>query len=134
MREIKFKYWNKKTKKMLEPDGVTNARYITPLRYGIDFIIPLQFTGLKDKNGKEIYEGDIVERKYVDETSLSKAIYLKYVVLWCDLNHKWYFGQPRNRKGVIGGIYSGGLDGQELNKDWKQEIIGNIYENKELIK
>ena len=72
----------------------------------------MQYTGLKDKNNKEIYEGDIFHIG-------SKKIL--YVVEWIDCGLK---GRQIKNKSWIGLDY------------WKDdiEIIGNIYENSELIK
>lgn len=80
----------------------------------------LQYTNLKDKNGKEIYEGDIV--KYSDFEFKGFAI------------HKvmWY-----KREYVLSQEGLGKLDKGEWMKEWfehRTEIIGNIYENKEMIK
>jgi uncharacterized phage protein (TIGR01671 family) len=70
-----------------------------------------QFTGLLDKNGKEIYEGDII-------TNGDRNI--KYIVEWydCGLRARQY-----NNDSYIGLAY------------WQDrlEVIGNIYENKELL-
>ena len=77
-----------------------------------------QYTGLRDKNGKEIYEGDIVESI---SGKVGYVIFLQqemgYVVVWdnCDtrLGH-------RNR-------------GEGYKCDGSIEVIGNIYDNPELI-
>jgi uncharacterized phage protein (TIGR01671 family) len=125
MREIKFRAWDKERKDMRQiklmdwsewwvSTGSTWERE-NGLEYGernsfkneeTDRHILMQYTGLKDKNGKEIYEGDIVE--------------------WDE--KEW--GAP-NREVVI-------WDYELLSSrrtDWKQfcEVIGNIYENPELL-
>ena len=65
MRQIKFRAWLKDEKKMIEwyPEFFSDMSPVTS--YGSDFpdsddVVLMQFTGLHDKNGKEIYEGDLV--------------------------------------------------------------------------
>lgn len=72
----------------------------------------MQYTGLKDKNGKEVYEGDVVKGKFYDgETEIS-------TVTWHEKSGGFtYFGYPLNIHGLHG-----------------LAIIGNIYENPELLK
>ena len=67
MREIKFRAWDTKDKRWLEDfilgyDGVVLANEVCSWKgmYGYEPVL-MQYTGLKDKNGKEIYEGDIVQ-------------------------------------------------------------------------
>ena len=71
MRDIRFRFWNNRLKKMdYEPDynGVShkiNDSFTEPLDAGVW----LQYTGLKDKDGKEIWEGDVVKwGEYVIES------------------------------------------------------------------
>ncbi len=145
-REIKFRVWLIEEKAMAlllninfeknEGEGILlDGSGIRVSQIDLTKNPLLQFTGLKDKNGKEIYEGDIVESKYADETSLSNEIRLKYLIEWDNLNNKWTGIQPRKGDGkLLDNIYSGGLSGQDLNKDWNIEVIGNTYENPELLK
>lgn len=123
MRTIKFRAWDKESKQMkrcgIYPDGV-------PMAYaGGDNAIALydrplmQFTGLLDKNGKEIYEGDIVTHnlyaKESDRTGHSNPV----AIIW----DKERCGFDFDRSGYKAGLFYD-----------EYEIIGNIYENPELIK
>lgn len=74
-------------------------------------IVLMQCTGLKDKNGKFIYEGDIIKDLIVPE--------YPYIV-------KWFKGEFK-LKSIVSNSY---LEFDTI----QQEVIGNIYENPELLK
>ena len=77
-----------------------------------------QFTGLKDKNGKEIYEGDIVKYKFCGIYITAKIVFNQNVcsfqLSYKNINNHW----------ITNTIYTS----DDI------EVIGNIYENPELLK
>lgn len=117
MREIKFRAWNKALNKMYShKDLLSLTKNITKNRFATGVYLPLnsdielmECTGIKDKNGKEIYEGDIVEfYSNVEDEIITEKV-------------EYHFGIYRAGDYFVGKIYN------------KCEVIGNIYENKDLL-
>lgn len=147
MRELKFRAWDKKKKTMVATGFhiIGEVTVFDMLRgYKIEeytnFII-MQYTGLKDKNGKEeIYEGDIV-RFFQKEWGLTYIAVVKFGEWTCNcgdyycyeegrgwyLEGKHWYERPENRheETRIESI---------ISKKSGLEVIGNLYENPELLK
>ena len=87
----------------------------------------MQYTGLKDKNGKEIYDGDVVRVDYPLYKDERDKI---YEICWDNIS----YAMRRNKK--EGADWPTREDGM-VYTTWQHteevEIIGNIYENKELL-
>ena len=120
-REIRFRAWDNKQKEFHTWESLKcNSISVAYLFNNTDLRL-LQYTGLKDKNGKEIYEGDIC-RCWGGVEFNSYYEYNKiYEVKWQGSG----FDMIINDCGY-GWNYSSGFD--------YIEIIGNIYENPELLK
>jgi uncharacterized phage protein (TIGR01671 family) len=145
MRPIKFRAWHKKANTMIawewlwsvltgnkiavyeaarvkdwnnNADDTAKIFEIMPYAniFGLDELVLMQFTGLLDKNGKEIYEGDVVKdmgeywQERVREIVWSEGHFVPLVR--AEYGHNC-------------------LDGYD-SSEW--EIVGNIYENSELLK
>lgn len=157
MREIKFRAWDKDTKHMVYSDGRDSKE--RPMDYDFEvnregvqcwwsedyddkFGYPatncgyldniMQYTGLKDKNGREIYEGDILRGFKYPYLSDENHNYFAEVY-WCDNVHAFGIYAIKDPNTKVRGISAGFT---ELMEDWNRddwEVIGNIYENPELI-
>ena len=142
MREIKFRAWDKLGKRMMEAGVVILDGYDHP--YGAHIIDMdkcshfmsdielMQYVGLKDKHDWEIYEGDILTHEsypFQDEGNYNYHA----VVRWLDDSAQFGYEMwlaNKDRRGISHGICEGF---ESENGRVEFEIIGNIYENPELI-
>lgn len=121
MREIKFRIWDTENNEMLkvqeldfEPTFYGGRIAIRPDQYNDYFdtedMILMQYTGLHDKNGKEIYEGDIL-----------KGTFYGFPMPEYDYVFQIYWDEKE--KGFMASYF----------EPSECEVIGNIYDNPELL-
>ncbi|EHS4577039.1 hypothetical protein KV555_000300 [Listeria monocytogenes] len=129
MRAIGFRAFVKETKKMLPVtdlcfneivavgvSGCGNAKCTLCVDwYNFDDVLLMQYTGLKDKNGKKIFEGDIVDCKFFDRMVSDIAGVINFI------DCVWAVSDFKNKR-----LY------QLIDVD-NIEIIGNIHENSEIL-
>jgi len=115
MREIKFRMWYEEERIMIDGDSLAFEEY-EPICQLLTQDNIMQYTGVKDLNGKEIYEGDIIER--VTDTVVWKFIGI--VEFQLDGSIGWCVQTNNGRWG--------------LNSHDAYKVIGNIHENPDLTK
>ena len=121
VREYKFRAWDNYHQEMINWDQYKDELVSDDfINHGQGPLVVMQYTGIKDDNGKEIYEGDIVEGGHF--SPLSKEFYSKL--------YEVTFKEGNYMAKLIG--YS--PYGDTFLRFIEGVVIGNIYENKELLK
>lgn len=122
-RQIKFRMFNNSTNKMMDWEEILSGddEYIRSYFIeGFSDCSPImQYTGLQDKNGKEIYEGDIVSFQFISKGVISCN--QQYCGFWID----FIDSEGKKRYSNLKVTFS---DGDTYRCDGI-EIIGNIYKN-----
>lgn len=147
MRQIKFRFWN--GEKMLSEDEkaveeaeklMSNPQFqssdpitvlsliVSALQYSPQNKIKLQFTGLLDKNGKEIYEGDLLKITEIDEDSCfgredTEVVEVSWIEDIAQFRAVFKSGRRVELHFVV-----------QLPTVVSCEVIGNIHENPDLLK
>ena len=138
-REIEFRVWLKEYQKMIQVidldfdyqqvgiDDFTSREYGTYLFINFRNIELMQYIGLRDKNGVKIFEGDIL--KYPDNDDPYCMGVVEYGHFNCSCCHAVFGFTTVNNKGYEIDM----LVANENNCTPLYEVIGNIYENPELL-
>ena len=137
-REIKFRAWDGKQMLTMDTERYSYPVFVCKDGYtwlNWDDYIKMQFTGLKDKNGREIYEGDILEKREMDYGSDE----------WREWEEGDYEG-PEPEKTLIKRDVctlenfrywlkneSFGYEGEDMESPDEWTVVGNRYENPELL-
>ena len=124
MREIKFRAWDKKNKIMrsvndreIYDDLDRNGYSCVDSVLNDETSIVMQWTGLVDKNGVDIYEGDIVRTRLGNFENIGK-IFFEHSCFMIEIGYT---------------ILQNGLTKFPLiTNDYQLEVVGNIFENPEL--
>lgn len=130
----KFRAWDKETQVLINVLVIDWLNELVDLEGGridrqFDEVELMQSTGLKDKNGVEIFEGDILHRK------------VHVILLGTDLNKwvdeyayvEWKYGGWHVGEDLLEFVLEEGIDHHTGCKQTALEVIGNIYENPDLL-
>jgi len=120
MREIKFRAWHKINKEFYNwgIGSIDNNGGLGTFPSDLIYLEHQQYTGLLDKNGVEIYEGDIIQGQNSSH------------IIYYDVNECRFIGIFNIENNLL-------RDGCHISKNWievfDKKVIGNIYENTELM-
>ncbi|MES5890783.1 YopX family protein [Lacticaseibacillus paracasei] len=114
-REIKFRAWDKENKKMAQVSRIDFGP--GGIKYLVDDSVLLEYTGLHDKNGREIYEGDIVRTG--DDNVGDPAPMIGKVIMQ---DGSWLIENEEKQEAI-----------DLFSEITSREVIGNIFEDKQLL-
>lgn len=143
MRVFKFRAWNPETKKMfydfdqnIKEVALVKSIHLFVYETGLAHKTLMQFTGLIDKNGKEVYEGDIIKwketrfwNKEQEEKGVAMPRFFKSAVVYDDAG--FLVSSTQEFDTPLCCFF--GTEDVHNQFDYKAEVIGNIYENPELL-
>jgi uncharacterized phage protein (TIGR01671 family) len=146
MRDIKFRLWDLQKKVLRSPETLEEMVFEGGVLSLGEYFEVMQYTGLKDKNGNEIYEGDIVETStvngfdsdgkivsslsqvkfgilnepggYEDDGEVWNGFYIEHIGIMRDGVRDKDYGKPAFKFALVEG---------------NMRVVGNIYENPELL-
>jgi len=124
MREIKYRVWT--GSKMLEWEDLRHVALYDILEENhlpMSIYKALEYTGLHDKHGKEIWESDIVSLVLIEDAGLGHKTQTTATVEWDDEDTGFYYSTEYSKFPHAKPWYTENV-----------EVIGNIYESPELLK
>src|SRR5699024_6670241 len=133
MREFKFRAWDKESERMFNiarfdfADHTVYSHLFACEGYLAENLEIMQYTGLKDKNSTEIYEGDVVQylkHKRIYHDYENESAYVEYNESKC----RFELNKGKGNNETFCSFSKFGTDDEEV------EVIGNIYEHPHLLK
>ena len=128
-RELKFRVWNEFENKFMPSGfiGISDGKFIDlkngSVHFDSDDKIIEQFTGLCDRNGKEIYENDLVNAEFIYKNG-EKDCFYNFLITYHENESAFFYD----------GDLGESIPLMQISKQYDLKVIGNIHENGDLLK
>ena len=128
-RELKFRVWNEFENKFMPSGfiGISDGKFIDlkngSVHFDSDDKIVDQFTGLRDRNGKEIYDNDLVNAEFIHKNG-EKDYFYNFLITYHENESAFFYD----------GDLGESIPLMQISKQYDLKVIGNIHENGDLLK